>query len=202
MDMSRYVLGLTGQSGSGKTTVSRLFLKHGFNVINADELAHNIMNASDSCLQKIVLHFGEDILNSDNHLNRRKLASIVFNSKEQLQILNNITNPYILKAIKNEIENSENRNIILDAPTLFESGADKFCDETASVIADRAIRVKRITERDCISEDEAVSRINSQNDDDFYIKRSDYIIDNSFSLDELKKKTEFLIFKIKSKLGE
>ena len=181
------VVGLTGQSGAGKTTVCNTFEKNGFVIINADIVAREVMSRDSECLKKTSEVFG-NIISEDGTLDRQKLAGIVFNDSDKLKIYENIIFPYIISSIKDRIngyrENKEDY-VLLDAPTLFESGADSLCDIIISVITDRTIRLERILRRDGITPDQAESRLNSQQEDDFYIENSDYVIRNNNSLSTL-----------------
>ena len=115
------IVGLTGQTGAGKSTVSKIFAENGFSVINADNIARLVVEKGTKCLNEIIELFGSHILNNDGSLNRKSLADIVFSDKKKLEMLNTITYPYITGEILNQINNfSENgkRLILLDAPTL------------------------------------------------------------------------------------
>lgn len=198
------VVGLTGQSGAGKTTVCDTFEKSGFAVINADIVAREVMSKGSKCLEETVNVFG-DILFGDGSLDRKKLAGIVFSDTDKLRIYENIIFPYIISSIKEKIDifKKEMYNyILLDAPTLFESKADNLCDIIVSVIADREIRIERILKRDSITLDEAESRLNSQKNDDFYIEKSDYVIRNNGSLSELENNTINVVNSIKEQFDE
>lgn len=182
------IIGLTGQSGAGKTTVSQVFEKNGFAIINADKISRELIQKDSVCLKNVLDVFPECIDEETKDLNRKRLASIVFNDKGLLKLLNSIMYPYITTKILNEIRNyssSGNKYILLDAPTLFESRTDDFCNFIISVIADESCRQNRIQLRDSISPEEAESRFSSQNDDEYYISRSDYVIHNNGTVDEL-----------------
>lgn len=198
------VVGLTGQSGAGKTTVCDTFEKSGFAVINADIVAREVMSKGSKCLEETVNVFG-DILLGDGSLDRKKLAGIVFSDTDKLRIYENIIFPYIISSIRGKIDifKKEMYNyVLLDAPTLFESKADNLCDIIVSVIADREIRIERILKRDSITLDEAESRLNSQKNDDFYIEKSDYVIRNNGSLSELENNTINVVNSIKENFDE
>lgn len=198
------VVGLTGQSGAGKTTVCDTFEKSGFAVINADIVAREVMSKGSKCLEETVNVFG-DILLGDGSLDRKKLAGIVFSDTDKLKIYENIIFPYIISSIKEKIDifKKEMYNyVLLDAPTLFESKADNLCDIIVSVIADREIRIERILKRDSITFSEAESRLNSQKNDDFYIEKSDYVIRNNGSLSELENNTINVVNSIKEQFDE
>jgi dephospho-CoA kinase len=182
------VVGLTGQTGSGKTTTCKIFRENGFAVINADLVARDIMEPDTVCLKEVTEFFGNTILNDDGSLNRQKLADIVFNDSKKLEGLNSITYPHITSEILALIrKNSENgkKLILLDAPTLFESRADDFCEIIISVIADEDIRLKRIMSRDSLDENQARSRMNAQHTEKFFVDNSDFIIKNNNNIENL-----------------
>lgn len=198
------IVGLTGQSGAGKTTVCDTFEKSGFAIINADVVAREVMSKGSKCLDETVNVFG-DVLLEDGTLDRKKIAGIVFSDADNLRIYENIIFPYIISSIKEKIDmyKKEMYNyILLDAPTLFESKADGLCDIIVSVIADRDIRLKRILKRDSITLHEAESRLDSQKNDDFYIEKSDYVIKNNGSLSELENNTIDVVNSIKEQSDE
>lgn len=194
------VIGLTGQTGSGKTTVCKIFRENGFAVINADEVAKMIMEPGMVCLKEVADCFGSDLLNDDGSLNRQKLADIVFNNPTKLEILNSITYPHITSQILSLIKSnsaSGHKLILLDAPTLFESRADDFCEIIISVIADEKTRLMRIIERDKLTEEQALSRMNSQHTEKFFVDNSDFIIKNNDDMTELDDIVKELSDKIK-----
>ena len=193
------VIGLTGQTGSGKTTVCEVFERKGFAVINADLTARKVVEKGKPCLTEIAKTFGSDILQSGGTLDRRKLGGIVFNDKSKLELLNNIIYPYITEDIKADIKRFEQqgkRLILLDAPTLFESGADKLCGVIVSVTADDDIRLGRIMSRDGITEEQAKARMASQHTEEFFRNNSDFVIDNSGEVEKLYKQAEIIADKI------
>ena len=182
------IVGLTGQTGAGKSTVSRVFANNGFAVINADSIARLVVEKGSKCLDEISDYFGSGILNPDSTLNRKALASVVFTDRCKLDSLNTIIYPYItgeiLRQIKRFSENGE-KLILLDAPTLFESHADDFCEIIISVLAEPETRKLRIIERDGLTSQQAENRMNSQLDAEFFISHSDYIIDNDDSIENV-----------------
>lgn len=189
------VVGLTGQTGAGKTLVSKLFKNKGFTVINADEISRIIIN-SETILNKLVSVFGNEILNDDASLNRKILAAKTFPNPEELQKLNEIMYPPILAEIEERIKNLQEsgiKKILLDAPTLFESKAQRLCNVKISVLANKELRRERIMKRDSLTLLEAENRMSAQQNDRFYILRSDYIIHNNTSEEELKKQAELII---------
>lgn len=180
------VIGLTGQTGAGKSTVSKIFAENGFAVINADLISRKVVEKGEKCLDELTEIFSPCILNDDGTLNRKVLGGIVFTDKTKLEMLNSIIYPYITSEILNEIRNyseSGYKLILLDAPTLFESHADDFCEIIISVIADEEIREKRIIKRDGLTQKQAQDRMNSQHDADFFAANSDFVIENNDTID-------------------
>ena len=159
------VVGLTGQTGAGKSTVSKIFASNGFAVIDADHVARQVVEKGTKCLDEIIDFFGEGVVCEDGTLNRKALAAIVFSDKAKLETLNTITYPYITGEILRQIRVHSMKGeklILLDAPTLFESRADDFCEIIISVLADADIREKRIISRDGLTQEQARKRMNSQ----------------------------------------
>lgn len=194
------VIGLTGQTGAGKSTISRIFADNGFSVINADTVAREVVEAGSPCLEEIHDFFGDSIINENGSLNRKSLGAIVFSDKTKLETLNTIIYPYITGAILRHIrECSANgkKLILLDAPTLFESRADDFCEIIISVLADADIRKERIILRDGLTAEQAQKRMDSQLSEEFFEGHSDYIIHNNGELDAVYKISKELSDRIK-----
>ncbi len=195
--MKSYIVGLTGQSGAGKTTVCDTFKSLGFRVINADLVSRYITENNKACLDKLKTAFGDEYYDH-GILNRRKLGSLVFADRKELDKLMSITYPYIIEEINRRIEKIGNNEIIvIDAPTLFESGLNKSCDRIVSVISDRNLRLERIIKRDNITDEEAEKRFSSQLSENYFRENSDYIIENNSSEYDLKEKAAFIAQSIK-----
>lgn len=161
------IIGITGGSGVGKTLIAKNL--EGYSLIDVDQIYHKLL-ASDQKLNSELTHtFGT--------ADRKKLASIVFPNPDQLQKLNSITFKYILSAVQSELANHS--NAIIDATILFESGLSAKCDKTVAVLADKDTRIKRIMERDNLSQADAEMRISAQQPDEFFIKSADIIIHNN-----------------------
>ena len=196
------VLGLAGGSGSGKTTVSSLFSKHGIMPVNTDEIYHDLTSSKTACLASIVEEFGPGILNKGGTLDRKALGAIVFSDSEKLGRLNTISHYYVLCTVREIISDAEARGyfgVIVDAPLLFESGFDAECDVIVVVTAGREQRLKRITSRDGISVADATKRIENQLSDEFISSRADFIITNNGTHDDLNKQVERVVDSIKNK---
>lgn len=188
------VIGLTGQSGAGKSEVSSMLEKNGIVCINCDAVSRDVTRKDAPALKAICKVFGGDVLCPDGTLDRKKLGSIVFSSKEKLELLNSTIFPFIIDEIKKIIADFDGDGVIvLDAPTLFESGCDKLCDEKVAVIADREIRLCRIMARDCLSKIDAENRINSQLSEEFFKQNCDVIIQNNGDIPNLEKAVNGLL---------
>ncbi len=194
------VVGLTGQTGAGKTTVCEFFKNKGFAVIDADKIAREVTAKGSPCLAEIGECFKEKVITDEGEYDRAKMAQIVFSDKNKLEMLNSICYPYITAEILERIRQCGEQNqrlILLDAPTLFESRADDFCELIISVIAKEHNRLKRIMERDNLTAEAAMNRINSQHDEHFFKKNSDFIIKNNKSEKVLKDVTEEVADRVK-----
>ncbi len=194
------VVGLTGQTGAGKSTVSKVFSDNGFAIINADLISRKVVEKGTKCLEEIVDIFKDGILNSDGTLNRKALGNIVFTDKTKLEMLNTIIYPYITSEILNEIKHlsdSGKKLVLLDAPTLFESHADDFCEIIISVLSDEEIREERIIKRDGLTKKQANDRMNSQLDAEYFASHSDYVIENNDTLESLSSISKEVSDKIK-----
>ena len=180
------IIGITGNSGSGKTT--------------ATAILKELSVPGTEYLNSIKEKFGDEVLFEDGTLNRKVLASKIYNSKEDLDVLNSLTFRYVVDEIKRRIKESKNNVIVLDAPLLFESGLNNECTFVIGLIAPFDIKVDRIVKRDGISEETAYSRINIQAKDEFYLNKADVVIEN-INPEELKEKLQdaIRILKIEEK---
>lgn len=173
------IIGITGNSGSGKTTATEILRKlTNADIIDADKVVRELSVPGTEYLNAIKEKFSESVLFEDGSLNRKELANKIYNNKEDLEILNSLTFKYVVQEIRKRIEESNNTIIILDAPLLFESGLDKECTSVIGLIAPFDVKVNRIVARDGISEEIAYSRINIQAKDEFYIDKADIVIEN------------------------
>ncbi|MBR2500729.1 MAG: dephospho-CoA kinase [Clostridia bacterium] len=188
------VLGITGGTGSGKGTVSQILKEKGVKIIDADLVARKIVMPSMPALAEIKEAFGEEVILPDGTMDRKKVGEIVFSDSEKLSILNNITHKYIIAEIKSFL--SENDGVLgIDAALLFQTELYLLCDKTLCVLAPQSLRQKRIEIRDNLSSELAINRISSQESEDYYRQRADYILENDGSLEDLKKKIEEIICK-------
>lgn len=191
------IFGITGGSGAGKSSVSEIFRQNGVYVIDADKTARAIVEPGKEALGEICSYFGNEILDANGCLKRHELANIVFSDKKKLDMLNSITHKYIYKEIEFELQREKPEIAAIDAAVLIGSGIEKMCAFVVSVIADESIRLRRITERDAISEQSAQTRINAQPPAEFYIENSKYIIHNNRTREELEQEALEVLGKIK-----
>lgn len=191
------IIGITGSSGSGKTTISSILSeRNDIYTINADEVARKLSVKGTDYLNSIVNCFGEKALLENGNLNRTYLAEEIYNNDISREKLNRLTFKYVVDEILKKIkEVKEKKFIIIDAPLLFEAGLENFCDYTISLISDFETKIKRICLRDKISKETAIKRLKIQHDDNYYIEKSDFIINNTKDCD-LKLEIEKIFEKI------
>jgi len=191
------LIGLTGQSGAGKSTAAELFEENGMTVINADALVAEIYESSPACLKSVAASFGADIINPDGTLNRKLLALRAFESKENTALLGAIVHPFVI-AETLKILKTLSGTVVFDAPQLFESNMDAVCDVIVSVTADEGVRAGRIIERDGLTREQARERISAQHSEEFFRSHSDYILENNGNIARFKAQTSALIEKIQA----
>ena len=193
------IIGLTGGSGVGKGCVCREFLKYNINSIDTDQTARQVCDMGKPCLNELVSNFGNVILNEDGSLNRKQLASIAFADKNKHATLNKITHYYILNEVRTWLDTQRTEGhiaAIVDAPLLFESGFDKECDVIIAVTAQREKRIERLLVRDNISLEAIELRLSKQWNDDFYTEKSNFVIQNNGSLDEVAEQVKTVYNKL------
>lgn len=183
------IIGLTGQTGAGKTTVAEGLRHFGYQVIRADEIARLVTEKGSPVLQELAAVFGDDILTEDGHLDRAMLADRAFASPEETKLLNTITHPEIARLIDKKIDGAffdGYEGVVLDASQLFESGLNERCTLVVSVVAPEDVRLRRIVERDGISEEKARLRMAAQLPEEFFRTHSNYVLENTGTEEDLK----------------
>lgn len=158
------IYGLTGMSGAGKTTVCCEFCREGFEIIDCDLISRMIVEKEKPALNRIAVQFGKKYIASNGGLDRKALGNLVFSDKEKLEELNRIMYPYITYEVIKRINCSTAKYVLLDAPTLFESGIDYICDSVVCVVCDKENAIRRIMKRDGLNETAAKNRLSSQYD--------------------------------------
>lgn len=191
------IIGLTGQSGAGKSTVRGVFEENGFTVIDCDKISRETASKK-AFLSELEKLFGKALLDENCALDRAKTAEIIYGNKLQYEKYCGIIFPYITYDIMRKIEKAGG-DVLLDAPTLFEAEIDGLCSEIISVVADIGLCAERISKRDKITPEKARERLSSQHGADFFRERSDFVIENNGSEKELYDKAQEIIDKMKGK---
>ena len=173
------VIGITGSIASGKSIVTNYLISKGYNVIDCDEISHNVLELNE-VKEKVNDTFLNVLVN--NKIDRKKLGLIVFNNLEQKKKLENITMPYIVCEIKKEIENKE--LVFLDAPTLLENKLNYLVDKLIVIKTSKDNQIKRLMLRDNITYDYAIKKINAQWPIEEKLKYANYVIDNDNSIND------------------
>lgn len=186
----KLIIGLTGPTGAGKSTAAKIAEDLRFQVIDCDLCAREAVIKDSGGYYAVISSFGEDILDENKEIVRKRLAKKAFSSKENTELLNRTLFPFIIRIVKEKITSDF---VLIDAPTLFESGLDSICDKTVAVLSKKEIRLKRILTRDNISEPDALLRIGAGKSDEYYLSKADTIIYNDGNSEEFSEKfREFL----------
>ena len=180
------IIGITGNSGSGKTTVAQIITAKGGLEIDADRLAHQVMEPGRAAYDDIVKNFGKEILNKDGHIDRKKLGAIVFSKPEKRTQLEAIVHPLVIQEIRAKIAASNESVITVDAVLLVESGLHHHCDALWLVTAKEETRLARITTRDKLDHESANARMRNQRDTAPIAAIADVIIHNEGDLSQLE----------------
>ncbi len=180
-------IGLTGNYASGKGTICEMFAKLGATIIDTDILARELVIPNSKGLDELIKAFGKNYLNNDGTLNRRKLAQYIFQKKRRVKKLNKLLHPLILKKTLQLTPQSKKIIYIINTPLLFETKFYKYMDYTITIKTHKEQLYERGKRRDKISNNEIKQRLNYQFSLKKKLKKTDYIIDNSNSLENTKK---------------
>lgn len=171
------VVGLTGGIGSGKSTIAQMFEKLGIPVYVSDKQAQMLIETDENIKQKIISVFGENAYINGKY-NRKYVAEIVFNNKDKLRSINEIVHPAVALHFEKWKQKQQAPYVIKEAAILFESGAYRHCDYIITVTAPEPERIRRVIERDGVTEQSVRERMNNQWNDDQKIKLSNEFINN------------------------
>ncbi|MEW6542247.1 MAG: dephospho-CoA kinase [Nitrospirota bacterium] len=184
------LVGLTGSLATGKSTVARLFRDCGAHVIDADDLARQVVQPGRPAWKDIVKTFGRQVLRPDRTLDRSALARLVFGDRAKLARLNAIVHPRVAREqarLTREIAGKDRHAVIVyDVPLLFEAGAHRRMDKTVVVTADRATQLARLTKRNGFTRAEALRRLRAQMPLAKKIRLADYVLDGTLPLPQLR----------------
>lgn len=192
-------IGLTGGIATGKSTVSSMLTRKGALLVDADVIAREVMLPGHPVLAEVAAYFGQDVIQADGQLDRKKLGEIIFHDEKKRQALNEITHPAIRREIRKQMTDYEaaypDRLVVVDIPLLYESELQSLFEKVIVVYVPREIQLHRLMERDNITKERAEARLNSQMDIEQKKQLADEVIDNSgtlektsFQVDELWKR--------------
>ncbi len=186
-----YVIGLTGNIATGKSSVMKRLRQHGALVIDADEVAHAVMEPGGEAYDAVVEEFGRGILAPDGSIDRRKLGAIVFGDPTKLRKLEKLVHPAVRKRLKEAISHAGDRVVVVEAIKLLDYGlADEICDEVWVVTAPPRQQALRLMRDRGLSEEEAWLRIDAQPPQEEKVRRADVVIRNDGSIEELHEQVD------------
>lgn len=189
-------IGITGSIACGKSTVSNYLKEKGYTIIDADKVGHDVL-FDKKIKEELVDAFGKDII-EEGEVRRERLGRCVFGNKEKLSLLNSIIHPEIKKlVIKEQKEHKDEDLVFLDAALLFEASFDTLVDKTIVVTLDEKTQLERLMKRNNLTTEDALKRIKSQMRASKKAKLGDYIVDNSFSLENTYNQIENIIQNLK-----
>lgn len=180
------ILGITGGTGCGKTTLLQLIRQRGGLVLDCDEIYHQLLISDRGLLEALHQRFPQAF--SDGSFDRKKLGGIVFADAQALEDLNTITHSAVRQEVLRRLEDAPPLAAI-DAIGLFESGLNRLCDLTVAVTAPEEVRVQRLVQRDGISPEYARSRIVAQPSAQWFAQRCDAVLENNGTAEEFRKKS-------------
>lgn len=176
----KFVIGVTGVYGSGKSTVAGIFASFGADLVDADRIGHRLLKKGSAVHKKLLASFGRSILGRNGAIERRKLAVLVFSDRKKLKRLNAVTHKEICSVIASRIKSSKDRVVVVDAPLLFEAGLNKSMDRVVVVCATQEQRIKRLKAKGILKE-EVLKRSHSQIPLESKKRFADFVIDNNAS---------------------
>jgi len=196
------IIGLTGNIASGKSAVAEILRNKGIWVVDADQVARQIVQKGSPVLQEIELAFGKSVLLPDGSLNRKVLADLVFSDESKLEQLNRITHPPIRKVLQDTIRRFKDQTqadlLVIEAPLLYETGLNQMVDQVWFVDSTENLRMERLMSRNGLTQTEALQRIGAQQQAESKIHRADVVISNNEDLDSLAGRVDEILQSLKN----
>ncbi|MCM3635365.1 MULTISPECIES: dephospho-CoA kinase [Paenibacillus] len=196
------LIGLTGGIASGKSTVSAMLVEHNALLVDADQVAREVVEPGEPALLQIAKSFGKEVLYPDGSLNRKQLGSIVFSDSDKLKQLEQITHPAIRERMLQTIEVYKQQQphalIVADIPLLYETNQAHLYEGVLVVYIPRELQLERLMKRNGLTKDEAEARIASQMDIEEKKSRANWVIDNSSTLEYTRQQVESLMKRLGS----
>lgn len=193
-------IAITGGIASGKSTVAKYLRQHGYQVIDTDEIAREVVEAGSSGLEMIKQAFGHEYIDTNGNLNRSKLGELVFNDEMKLQQLNVITHPLIFQALEDKLSSIKEPLVFVELPLLFELEQSDIYDQVWVVYADEATQIERLKQRNGLNETQAKARIASQLPTEVKAKQADCVISSQIPLEAMFEEIEEALQKVKNTL--
>ena len=188
-------IGITGNIASGKSTVENIIKEFGYDVFDADEMTHRILNEAKSDIVKI---FSEEDVITNGQIDRKKIATIVFSDNNKLKILESIIHPKVKQEILNILNSCQNKKaVFVSVPLMFEAGFEDIFDKIIFVSAPENLRLKRLMLRNNLTEEDALKRIKSQLPESNKISKSSYIIKNDSDIEQIIPQIKVILSDIK-----
>lgn len=193
------IIGITGGIATGKSTASNIIKELGYKVIDGDLVARQVVEKGKPAYEEIVKYFGDQILDQDGNINRKKLGHIVFNDEKERKRLNNLIHPHIMKKIKQMIDDHKDEQILfLDIPLLIEEkdrleSYSIFFDQIWLIYVDEKTQIQRLMKRDGIGREEALKKIRAQMPIELKKEHATKVIDNRKAVEELREQIRALI---------
>lgn len=173
------LIGLTGGIGSGKSTAAKLFHELNVQYIDADDVAREVVQPGEDCLQQIVDHFGQHVVKANGELDRAALREIVFANPEQRKALESITHPVIRQRLQQHINQMTGLYALLVHPLLFETGQNALCDFTIAISVPKELQIERVMQRDHNSRTQVEHILDTQLSNDERCRQADFILENT-----------------------
>ena len=188
-------IGITGNIASGKSTVENIIKEFGYDVFDADEMTHRILNEAKSDIVKI---FSEEDVITNGQIDRKKIATIVFSDNNKLEMLESIIHPKVKQEILNILNSCQNKKaVFVSVPLMFEAGFEDIFDKIIFVSAPENLRLKRLMLRNNLTEEDALKRIKSQLPESNKISKSSYTIKNDSDIEQIIPQIKVILSDIK-----